>query len=398
MISVEQALEIILSTTKPAATETSNICNINNRVLSKDITAIREQPPFNRVSMDGIAINTKFKSNTEFKIEGIQAAGSEQMTLKDQNNCIEVMTGATLPLGTNCVIRYEDIQIKDEVVTILKDLDLFKNKNIHMMGSDYKSEEILITSGTRVNSTHIAIIASQGKSEVEVYKTPKIAIISTGDELVELDKPIKDHQIFLSNSYAMRSLLVEFGITDISRHHIKDDQGSTKNKIEELLNQNDMLIISGGVSMGKFDFIPKALSELGVTNHFHKIKQKPGKPMWYGTTEIGKQVFALPGNPVSCTVCLRRYTIPAILKSLGYLQKSFKVKLAEKVIFKKEMTLFKPVCLEIKNSELLVHPLKINGSGDFNSLGTTSGFIELPSDQDEYIAGESYPYYSWTNN
>ena len=398
MISVEEAIKTILNTTPTALTEKSNISSINNRVLAQNIIATRPQPPFNRVAMDGIAINTEFKNQTEFKIEAVQAAGAKQLILKDQKNCIEVMTGSSLPQGTNCVIRYEDTTIKDNCAKILPDLDLFENKNIHTMASDYKKNDILITAGTKINSTHIAIIASQGKSEIEVYKAPSIAVISTGDELVELDKPIEDHQIYLSNSYAISSLLKEFSFNNVSRHHIIDDQETTKNKIEELLKENDMLILSGGVSMGKFDFIPKALTELGVTNHFHKIKQKPGKPMWYGTTEKGKQIFALPGNPVSCIVCLRRYTIPALLRSFSLKNHSFKIKLTDNVKFTKPMTLFKPVTLEVKDSLLFAHPLRGNGSGDFNSLGTTSGFLELPEDKNEYIAGESYSYYSWTSN
>ena len=396
MISVNEAIKKILDTTPLTPTEKVNICEINKRVLSQKIIATRDQPPFNRVAMDGIAINIKYKNKIEFKIEGIQAAGAKQLELKNTENCIEVMTGASLPSNTNCVIRYEDTEIVDGIAKIQPNLNLYEYKNVHTQGSDYKENDELIASNTMINSTHIAIIASQGTSEVEVYKRPKIAIISTGDELVELNKKVEPHQIYLSNSYAIANLLKEFNFVDVSRHHIIDEFEKTKSQIEKIKSENDILILSGGVSMGKFGYIPKALNELGVKKHFHKIKQKPGKPMWYGTDENSKQIFALPGNPVSCLVCLRRYVIPSLFKRLNLTSDMHKVILTEPVSLKKEMTLFKAVSVKNLKANLSATPLISNGSGDFNSLARSTGFIELPAEKTDFPAGEALNYFSWT--
>lgn len=393
MINVERAEKTIDETTFLMESETVFIEKSFGRVLSKPIYATRDQPPFNRVAMDGIAINTNCRDLNR-SIEGIQAAGEAQMVLKNANNCLEVMTGASLPLNTNCVIPYENIKTNENRVTIFAE-DIQEMKNIHPLGKDYTSGDELLPIGTRVTSPVCAILASQGGGQVEVYKLPRVTIISTGTELVELDQPILEHQIYMSNSYAIESELRNFGLDDITRTHIVDDKVKTQELIEHALNESDILILTGGVSKGKFDFIPECLKNLGVKKHFHKIEQKPGKPMFYGTKNK-KQVFALPGNPVSCLVCLRRYVTPSISKSLNIQERVVFGELQEKVKFKRAFTYFVPVHGHYsKSGKLLLTPIGSNGSGDFNSLGFSTGFIELPANKEEFLPGESYRFFNW---
>lgn len=395
MISTSQADDLILNSTSISQEEIIDIESSIGRTLFKEISSVRNQPPFHRVMMDGIALDSKVKS-TEYKIENIQAAGRSQLTLKNSNNCIEVMTGAPLPVGCDCVIPYENIKIsKESNFASINIEDIIELNNIHLEATDYKAGDILLSKGIVITSPVVAIIASQGTREVSVFKRPKIAVISTGDELVELNSEVLPHQIYMSNSYAIMTELEKFGIESLKRIHIIDDKDSTETKIKELLNENDILIITGGVSMGKFDFIPEVLSKLGVEQVFHKIKQKPGKPMWYGIKDH-KQIFALPGNPVSCLVCLRRFVIPSLIKSAGYASHSIYGQLTEVVEFNKDFTLFKPVMASYsKSGQLLLTPVESNNSGDFYSLGSSDGFVELPDEKKVFNKAESYKYYPW---
>jgi molybdopterin molybdotransferase len=395
MITVSEAENLILSSTLVSKEEIVDIESSMGRVLFNQVTSIRNQPPFHRVAMDGIAIDSTSK-NLIYMIENIQAAGKPKLNLDNINHCIEVMTGAVLPEGCDCVIPYENIHLSKENKTATIDLkDKVKMRNIHPEASDYKEGEILLTKGTLITSPVIAVLASQGKREVSVFKQPKISVISTGTELVELNQDILPHQIHMSNSYAIASELKKFGIVSVNRVHIVDDLETTENLIRDLFKNNDILILTGGVSMGKFDYIPEVLSKLGVKKIYHKIKQKPGKPMWYGTKD-DKQVFALPGNPVSCLVCLRRYVIGSLNKSMGQKPQSANGKLTQALEFKKDFTLFKPVSTSYsKNGELLLTPINSNGSGDFFSLAHSDGFVELPAQSTTFGKDEQYNFYAW---
>ena len=390
MITVSQAQEIISSHFKLNETILMPTNLAYGHTLAQDIVATRNQPPFNRVMMDGIAINSS-STTLKKKIQSIQAAGSEQQKLLDLNHCIEIMTGASLPINCDCVIPYENISIKDGVAYI-NSQDIKAHNNIHQEGSDYLEGVTLLEKNIKISAPVIATIASQGLTKVLIYKKPKIAIISTGSELVELGKSIAPHQIFSSNSYAIESELKLAGLNEIKRVHIDDDKDKTKNVIQSALTDSDILIMTGGVSKGKFDFIPEIMDELNITKHFHRISQRPGKPMWFGTNET-KAVFALPGNPVSCLICLRRYVIPALTKEFN----PFLVQIDSDISFSKDLTFFPAVKLTQNQKGLhIATPIKSNSSGDFHSLSLSDGFIELPKDRSEFKKGEFYPYFSWS--
>jgi molybdopterin molybdotransferase len=396
MINVAEAQKIIQDTTPVAQTEELSIVESNGRILAKDLIATRNQPPFDRVTMDGIAIDST-SGITEYTIEGIQAAGQSQLTLSDSSMCFEVMTGASLPIGCDCVIPYELIQINTETKkVIINKEDIVAMNNIHKESSDYKEGDILLEAGLKITSPVCAIITSQGRSKVTVYKNPKVVIISTGSELVDLDQTILPYQIFMSNSYAIEAELKNYGLSHIKRMHIPDDEKETEIQIEKVLNEYEIVILTGGVSRGKFDYIPGTLEKLGVSKLFHKIKQKPGKPMWYGTKGT-KQVFALPGNPVSCLVCLRRYVIPSLDLALNQVVTPVYGELQKKIEFKNDFTFYIPVkTSHTKDGKLALTPISNNGSGDFYATGLSDGFAELPSDQEIFNTGESFRYYSWS--
>jgi len=406
MISVENALQTILNSTQDFGVEEIPLMQSVGRILKEDIFADRDFPPFNRVAMDGIAIDfQKFQHGQRtFKIEGIQAAGSEQITLNNLENCIEVMTGAVLPKKVTAVIRYEDVAIKNGIA-ILQLKTINEGQNIHEQGKDKQQGDVLISQNTKISAAEIGVLATVGKSLVKVARQPKVMIVSTGDELVEVAQNPLAHQIRKSNVYTLVSLLERLHVQSETAH-ITDDKPILKEKINRYLQEYDVLLFSGAVSKGKYDFLPEVLEELGVEKLFHTVAQRPGKPFWFGRTgsfglsEQGANekenkkntiVFAFPGNPISTSVNCLAYFYPWYYKSVGLKLEQETVILGEDVSFKPKMTYFLQVKLEHKFGHLVALPMQGNGSGDLASLVQTDGFMQLPSEQTDFKKGEVFP-------
>ena len=390
MISVQEAQKIVLKNRLDFGSEKIPFIKSVGRVLKEDILADRDFPPFNRVSMDGIALDyTSFKNGERaFFIEGIQPAGSPQISLSNNKNCIEVMTGAVLPANTNVVIRYEDVLIEHGIAKIqIEEVSYFQN--IHEKGKDRKEGDILIQKNKLIAASEIGVLATVGSSKVMVAKQPKVMIISTGDELVGVNETPLDHQIRMSNVYSLVSLLDRLHVSS-KTDHISDDKPILKKKIKEYLKEFDVLLFSGAVSKGKFDFLPEVFKELGVEKLFHKVSQRPGKPFWFGQMKTCR-LFAFPGNPISTFANCLAYFYPWYFKSLGVNTTEETAILTENVSFKPNLTYFLQVKLTHKNGYLLAAPIKGNGSGDLASLVNSDAFIQLPKDKNEYKKGENYP-------
>ena len=395
MISSEEALHIILNHSQDFGIEEISFMESQNRVLKEDIVADRDFPPFDRVSMDGIAINyTAFEEGKRnFSIEDIQAAGSPQYTLKDPDNCLEVMTGAILPVNVDTVIRYEDIAIKNKRATINTE-DITKGQNVHQKGKDRRRNDILIRKNTLISAAEIGVLSTVGKSKVKVVRQPKVIIISTGDELVDINEIPQAHQIRRSNSYTLVSLLRKLNI-DAQTDHIKDNKDQLEKKIAEHLDRYDVLLLSGAVSKGKFDYLPEVLGNLGVQKLFHKVSQRPGKPFWFGNKDA-VSVFAFPGNPVSTFIGCLKYFYPWYRKSIGIPYGSNgKAILGEDFKFAPKLTYFLQAKLDVNGGLKIAKPIVGNGSGDLANLVEVDGFLELPADKTHFIAGETYPLISF---
>jgi molybdopterin molybdotransferase len=390
MISVKEAKNIILNTTQDFGVEEIPFIKSVGRILKEEIIADRDFPPFNRVSMDGICIDFKaFKTGQRaFKIEGIQAAGSEQITLQNSENCIELMTGAVLPKNANAVIRYEDITINNRIATITID-EVCDFQNIHQKGKDGKVGDVLILENKIISAAEIGVLATVGKSKVKVAKQPKVMVISTGDELVGVDENPLAHQIRRSNVFTLVSLLESLKI-DSETAHITDDKAILKQKIKTFIEKYDVLLFSGAVSKGKFDFLPEVFEELGVEKLFHKVAQRPGKPFFYGKT-ANCNVFGFPGNPISTFVNCLAYFYPWYYKSVGLEIKEETAILTKDVSFKPNLEYFLQVKLSDKFGHTLATPITGNGSGDLASLVHADAFIHLPNDKNEFKTGENYP-------
>lgn len=394
MVSVEEAESIILSKLFTPKTTKIKIEEAAGHILAEDLEADRDLPPYNRVAMDGIAIRYQFFKDGQrtFSLEGIQAAGMPVQHLKKENNAFEVMTGAMLPGGTDAVIRYEDLEIENGVAKILIE-SIEANQNIHPQGQDCKKGQRLLSKGIKLSPAEIALMAAVGKSQIAVYQLPKTAIISTGDELIGVDEQPLPWQIRRSNSYALQAAFHQMNHS-ADQFHLPDQEEALQRELKQLFESYELIILSGGASKGKFDFVPKTLEQLGVQKLFHQISQKPGKPIWFGTN-ASHTVFALPGNPVSTYMCFYRYIKPWLEKSLGLASEKNYAVLAEDFQFKPALTYFLQVKTVNEQGKLMAYPIEGGGSGDFANLKDVNGFLELPAHKRAFKAGEVFPYYSF---
>jgi len=392
MVTVNEASAIISENLFPSRAVEVVLAHAIGNVLAEPVRADRDLPPFNRVSMDGIAIQYKewLKGRRTFEVQDIQAAGVEQKTLSDATMCLEVMTGAVLPAGCDVVIRYEDVEIVNKRANVrVENVELLQS--IHQRGVDARRGDILLEPGQILAPSEIALLASVGKSSVQVFSLPKVAIISTGDELVDVSDVPLPWQIRRSNSHSLQSALAELGAEAVC-FHLEDEKSAMRKRLEVIVDEFDALILSGGVSKGKFDFVPEVLEQIGIRKLFHQVSQRPGKPFWFGVSASGKVAFALPGNPVSTFMCFYKYVKPWIMKSLHVKVGDSAAILGKDYSFSAPLTCFLQVKVANEEGRLIAYPLPGGGSGDFANLKSVSGFLELPLEKNEFKAGQVFPY------
>lgn len=396
MITVEEASEAVLRHSLPQEVEYVAIDQAMGRVLAQDICADRDFPPFDRVSMDGIAISFDDwqAGQRVFAVEATVAAGSPQISGKQAGSCFEIMTGAVLPEGVDTVIRYEDVSLAGGEAQVLI-ADVQKGQHVHARAYDRRQGDCIIAAGRRITAAELGVAATVGCTRCAVYRLPEAVVISSGDELVPLEAQPLPHQIRMSNSLQVAALLRAQGVA-ADRMHWPDDPALIAAALPALLATYKLVILSGGVSAGKFDYLPAALEQAGVRKLFHKVQQRPGKPFWFGIHPGGARVFALPGNPVSTFMCTLRYVIPWLHASLGLPVRAQYAVLDRDLPFKPELTYFPPVRLSYQpDGCCIASPVPGHGSGDLANLTDADAFMELPCGKNIYLAGEKYRIWKW---
>ncbi len=399
MITTSEATQAIAAAMPAFATETVPLAEAQGRVLHEAVAAERDQPPFDRVTMDGIAVQFELLASGEhrFTIQGTQHAGDPRQSLDAADHAIEIMTGAVLPANSDCVIPVERIEVLDGVATVEDAYESERRQFVHRQGSDYSAGHEVLSAGRTITPMDIAIIASCGMENVQVSSQPIVRVISTGNELVPPGKPVETHQVRLSNGPALVAMFKQQGYLETADEHLLDEPELLRKRLAEILDESAVLVLSGGVSMGQADYVPQVLDELGVKVIFHKISQRPGKPMWFGIGPGKQAVFALPGNPVSSLVCCRQYVLPALLQASGREIPAVETAvLAEDATFNSQLTCFLPVRLESGDGgQVLATPVPTNTSGDFASLSGTDGYVELALELNEFPAGTTVPLHRW---
>ncbi|NQU11503.1 molybdopterin molybdotransferase MoeA [bacterium] len=386
MISVAQADRLIRRAVRSAPTVTVPLADASGAVLREPVRADRPLPPYDRVMMDGVALSFAAwrRGCREFECEGIQRAGDPPGRRRRAHGCLEVMTGAVLPRGCDCVVPVEQLQPVGDRIRVTGRVD--RGQFIDRAGADARRGAVLLTPGQVLDGPAIAVAASVGKARLRVARPPRVAIVSTGDELVEVHERPAAHQIRRSNPHALAASLRLHGVRTVTLAHVTDHPGQQARVLRRMLARADVVVLTGGVSKGRYDFVPGVLERIGVRQVFHRVRQRPGKPLWFGVGPQRQLVFGLPGNPVSCLVCLHRYVLPV----LGTGRAPASVRLARRLP-RGKLTVFPPVRLGIGGAT----PVATNTSGDFRNLARSDGFIELPAGTGYLRGGSMVRFWAW---
>lgn len=400
MISVEQAQKIILKSILPLKeTQLLNLTSCLSRVSAVGIKAKENIPPFNNSAMDGFALRAKdvlgaSKQNPKVLevIEDVPAGYTAKKILKS-GQAIRIMTGAPLPKGADSVVMVEDTQkIKNQKSKIKNKefIEIFKEvrprENVRYAGEDIKKGETVIKKGTLLKSGHIGLLASLGISQIQVFRKPKVAVLATGDELIEIKKNLKPGKIRNSNAYSLLAQVIEAAATPILLGIAKDKKKDLEVKIKKGLLCSDILLVSGGISVGDYDFVKDVLKDLGTQMKFWKVAMRPGKPLAFGTRR-GIPVFGLPGNPVSSMVSFELFVRPAILKMLGLNidnRKEAEAILEEDIKKKKGLMYFLRATTFYKDGRYFTRTTGPQGSGILKSMAVANSLILL-AEEGEYI-------------
>ena len=369
MISVHEALNQILETVPPLAGERIGLFEATGRVLAEDVQSIREVPPFTNSAMDGYAVRHDDVQSAEADqpvslsvLEVIQA-GAVPVETVEPKTASKIMTGAVLPPGADTVIKVEDTEERDGQVLIRQSGP--QGNNIRLSGEDIQSGQTILKQGRVLRPADIGLLASVGRSFVLVHQQPRVAILSTGNELSEVDVPLQPGQIVNSNAYTLAAAVREAGGHPIPLAIARDTLEETRAALEEAV-RHDAVLSTGGVSVGDFDFVKAAMDELGIQRLFWKIAQKPGKPLTFGLLR-GRPYFGLPGNPVSALVCFYLYTWAALRRMAGYTKLFFPTV---------EVTLGEDISKAKGLTEFVRCQLTQNGSGyEARSTGTQSSGV-----------------------
>jgi molybdopterin molybdotransferase len=400
MLTPPEAERLIRAAMPLMLREDCPIAEAHGRVLRAEVRADRDLPPFDRVTLDGYALRAAALAAGvgRFQVEAVQAAGMRPFALGPAADaCIEIMTGAVLPAGADCVVPYEETTRDGAAMRVTPGKPFAAGHAIHRRGGDHRAGEVVIPAGTRLTGREIAVAAACGCAALTVSQSPKIAVVATGDELVEVGDLVAPHQIRRSNDYALRAALALAGFPRVGRFHFRDVRQEIEHLLWHLLSEYDVIVLTGGVSKGKFDFLPEELDRQRVRKIFHGVAQRPGKPFWFGLSAREIPVFALPGNPASAYTCLYRYLLPALAQASGLVPTPLRtVALSAPVSLRVPLAHFLPAKLtEGPGGVAQAAVVPGNTSGDFAGLVGTDGFVELAAEPGEHPAGSLVPFWAW---
>lgn len=318
MVSVAEAKRIIIENTsllEPAIIQVKDAAGL---VLAKNILSPLDIPAFRQASMDGYALSFDgWRSNKRLKIQGVVQAGLNDAELLSPQNAVRIFTGAVVPPGADTIVMQEKVKIENGDL-IIEDENLTAGINVRLKGSEIKASDLALAKESILTPPAIGFLIGIGIIEATVYPKPIISIIVTGNELQEPGKPLQQGQVYESNSYSLKAVLKQFHLDEhVKVFNANDNLEILTGVLKQAMQQSDVVFLAGGVSVGDFDFVPQAIEKNGITKIFHKIKQKPGKPFFFGRKD-NKYVFGLPGNPASVLTCFYEYVLPSLGKMTNH--------------------------------------------------------------------------------
>lgn len=383
MIEVKEALEIVAANSSVLSTQKISVHKALGYILAETIYSPISMPPFRQSAMDGYAFIHSRRH--QFDVVGISQAGDHANIKLKENQAVRIFTGAYVPNDADTVVMQEHVMVNGDSILIAKMPEPFAN--VRSKGEQINAEDVVFEANTLITPAAVGFLACLGITEITVYKKPKVAILVTGNELVKPGKKLSKGKIYESNSIMLQAALQTIGVNKIKVHTVKDNLKATKKALQSILKKNDIVLISGGISVGDYDFVKEALLKNGVEELFYKINQKPGKPMFFGSKK-DTLVFALPGNPASSLTNFYIYIYPAVKNRMGFsnthLPKIVR-KLNNDIVNNTEKTLF----LKALYNETSVEILDGQSSAMLNSFAVANGLVIVPEDVENIKKGES---------
>jgi molybdopterin molybdotransferase len=393
MLEVAEALAEILARVKPLAPVTHALSHsILGRVLAEDARADADSPPFNKSLRDGYAVRSAdcAQPNAELRVVAEIPAGTVPSHTINAGECARIFTGAPIPDGADAVVMQEDTQPLDAERVRVTDEKVKSGQWVFLRGTEMRAGEVVLAAGTVLNAAAIGVLAGLGMTRFRLFPTPRVGIISTGNEIVEPDVPLAPGQIRNSNG---PMLTAQVASTNSTPHYfgiVRDDRDSMRSTLAGWLGSMNVLLLAGGVSVGKYDLVPVVLEELGINIHFRQVRMKPGKPLLFAT--IGNTlVFGLPGNPVSAFVCFELFVRPALRKLSGYANPApitTSLPLAEGIAEVNDRPTYRPAKLEAGEATWSVRPLPWLGAPDLRGLQPADALIVLQSGESRLDRGQ----------
>lgn len=395
MISFEEAQRIVLDSTKRLGKVRAPLTGALGLVLAEDIVSKEKIPPFDNSAMDGFAVisqdtaQASAEQPASLRVLDDEPAGKVSKRKVTRGTAIRIMTGAPVPTGADAVVKVEDTKaVAASLVMVLRPVK--KGENIRQAGEDINAGEVVMPAGTALRASEIGLLASLGRSTVNVFRMPKVAIITTGDELVEIDKSLKLGKIRNSNAYSLYAQVLQAKAEPVHLGIVPDIRQALTAKLTEALKKADVILTTGGVSVGEYDVVKDVLASMGASLKFWKVAQKPGKPFAFWIFD-GKLVFGLPGNPVATMVCFEQYVRPALRKMMGHLKLFRPVveAILEEDVKKKPGRLhFVRVILDKRGPNYHASTTGPQGSGILKSMVLANGLALVPADTTLLRAGE----------
>lgn len=400
MLSVDEALLLILENARPLGPEPTRLSDALGRILAEAITSDVDSPPHDKSIVDGYALIASDPAESGVKLAVLEevTAGAVPTRTVERGTAVRIMTGAPLPAGADAVVMVEKTELAGDVVKILES-PVRPGQNIMRRASSLRRGQAVLEQGMRLRAIELGILAEVGKSSVATLPAPRVAIIATGNELVEPSMVPAPGQIRNSNGPLLHGLVIQAGGSAVPLGIARDDESDLKRLIENGLGQ-DVVVLAGGVSAGVLDLVPKVLAGLGVKEVFHKVNVKPGKPVWFGIKPNGVAgqtlVFGLPGNPVSALVCFELFVRPAVAKLQGLPAAGLPraaAKLAREHQQRGERETYWPGRIQEsgvggQRSEFVVTPLDWKGSGDLSTLAGANCLAHFPAGDRRFVVGE----------
>ena len=397
MISHLDALREVLESVRPLKALSQSLRDASGHCLAGDVRADRDQPPTDRSAMDGFAVRADDLAggSCELRLIGEVAAGSRSRPTVAAGACARILTGGCLPPEADTVVKVEDTSEQDGVVRFLSPATL--GSNIRRRGENASKGDVILTKGTSLGAVQVGLCAAVGKASVRVHRKPQVMVFCTGEELRPADQSVRAHQLRDSNGPALRAALAESGFPDVRHRIVPDDLAALMRNLARAVEKHDVVLLTGGVSVGKYDYVPEAVQRVGARMRFHGVSMKPGKPQLYATLSGNRHIFGLPGNPLSVLTGFFEFVLPALRRLSGVpadaCQSSLCLPLAEPVHVKPSRTnLLQGMLID---GGAAVQPLSSHGSADLVGAARADGAIIVPKGVGELPAGDLVTFRPW---